>query len=210
MKVLRSTKAFTLIELLVVISIIGILAGFAIPAVSGALVRAQMAGTLSNARQLHLATFSINIENETAGLPGIWPGTPAVNNVGGTEDLNAYIAALGMNFNDLQRLLSAPKVTATVTSGAGNIATGASGTAFKFYEIGGPTVPDDGTLVFVSTQNITITPGVSTVDDTVNPYGAAGGVIFRKAGSGEALKKSIIENLQYQASIPTTQPATFF
>ena len=64
---------FTLIELLVVISIIGILASLAIPAVTGALTKGQMTGTLNNARQLHLANFNVNLEQETAGLPGAWP-----------------------------------------------------------------------------------------------------------------------------------------
>jgi len=52
---LRSQSAFTLIEMLVVISIIAVLAAFAVPALTSALTKGQMTGTLSNCRQLYLA-----------------------------------------------------------------------------------------------------------------------------------------------------------
>ena len=51
----KSTSAFTLIEMLVVISIIAVLAAFAVPALTSALTKGQMTGTLNNARQLYLA-----------------------------------------------------------------------------------------------------------------------------------------------------------
>ena len=49
---LRSQAAFTLIELLVVITILGILASFALPALQNAQVAAQQPKALSNARQI--------------------------------------------------------------------------------------------------------------------------------------------------------------
>ncbi len=48
---------FTLIELLVVIAIIAALAAFAVPALTSALTRGQMTGTLNNARQFYLAGY---------------------------------------------------------------------------------------------------------------------------------------------------------
>ena len=51
----RSQSAFTLIEMLVVISIIAVLAAFAVPALTSALTKGQMTGTMNNARQLYLA-----------------------------------------------------------------------------------------------------------------------------------------------------------
>ena len=44
----KSSSAFTLIELLVVIAIIAILAALAVPALTSALTKAQMSGTMNN------------------------------------------------------------------------------------------------------------------------------------------------------------------
>ena len=59
MKINKPSSAFTLIELLVVIAIIAILAAFAVPALTKALAKGQMTGTVNNARQLYLAQFQM-------------------------------------------------------------------------------------------------------------------------------------------------------
>ena len=46
----KPSSAFTLIELLVVIAIIAILAALAVPALTSALAKAQMNGTMNNMR----------------------------------------------------------------------------------------------------------------------------------------------------------------
>jgi prepilin-type N-terminal cleavage/methylation domain-containing protein/prepilin-type processing-associated H-X9-DG protein len=58
-----SKHAFTLVELLVVISIIGLLAGLAIPAIAGARSKANDSKCLSNLRQIGLAFLSFASDN---------------------------------------------------------------------------------------------------------------------------------------------------
>src|ERR671925_363267 len=60
-------NAFTLIELLVVIAIIAILAALAVPALTSALAKAQMTGTMNNARQLYLAQFQMANDGAATG-----------------------------------------------------------------------------------------------------------------------------------------------
>jgi prepilin-type N-terminal cleavage/methylation domain-containing protein len=64
---MRSRKAFTLIELLVVITIIGILAGLAVPAVGKALDAAKKAEAGAMVNQLRTALVQYETEY------GIWP-----------------------------------------------------------------------------------------------------------------------------------------
>src|SRR5689334_15778269 len=68
-------SAFTLIELLVVIAIIAILAALAVPALTSALNKAQMSGTMNNARQLYLAQFQMSNDGSANGdSTSAWPG----------------------------------------------------------------------------------------------------------------------------------------
>ena len=66
-KINKSSSGFTLIELLVVIAIIAILAALAVPALTSALAKAQMTGTMNNARQLYLSQFSMANDGAATG-----------------------------------------------------------------------------------------------------------------------------------------------
>ena len=63
-------KGFTLIELLVVVSVIGLLAGLALPAISGGLKKAREARCSSNLKQMGIAW--LRFANDNVGrLPSI-------------------------------------------------------------------------------------------------------------------------------------------
>src|SRR2546423_13916575 len=71
----KNQAGFTLIELLVVIAIIAPIAAFAVPALTSALTKGQMTGTMNNARQLYLAGYQMALDgaaNSDANLG--WPG----------------------------------------------------------------------------------------------------------------------------------------
>ena len=69
--------AFTLVELLVVISIIGLLAGLAVPAISGGLKSAKAGACLSNLHQIGVATMAYAADNSFKLPPG---GSDGENN----------------------------------------------------------------------------------------------------------------------------------
>ena len=66
--------AFTLVELLVVISIIGLLAGLAVPAINGGLKSAKAGACLSNLHQIGVATLAYAADN-SFNLPDAGSGT---------------------------------------------------------------------------------------------------------------------------------------
>jgi prepilin-type N-terminal cleavage/methylation domain-containing protein len=78
-----NSKSFTLVELLVTISIIGLLAGLAIPAVRTARETAAMGGCLSNLRQLSAGMLSYASDNQGR----IYCGTTTLTE-GWAHDLN--------------------------------------------------------------------------------------------------------------------------
>jgi prepilin-type N-terminal cleavage/methylation domain-containing protein/prepilin-type processing-associated H-X9-DG protein len=62
-------KGFTLVELLVVISIIGLLAGLAVPAINGALKKAKSGACMANLRQIGLGLITYASENSAGTFP---------------------------------------------------------------------------------------------------------------------------------------------
>jgi len=68
------STAFTLVELLVVISIIGLLAGLAVPAVNSGLKSAKAGACLSNLHQIGVATTAYDADNNLK-LPDAGSGT---------------------------------------------------------------------------------------------------------------------------------------
>jgi prepilin-type N-terminal cleavage/methylation domain-containing protein len=189
MKTLRQS-AFTLIEMLVVISIIAILAAFAVPALTSALTKGQMTGTMNNGRQLYLAAQQMALDGSANSDPNlVWPGnyTPIPN-------LQTYCQTLVqqdyLKAGDVQKLLSGPGASCGVTSsGTGNTQTIVlSGTsALKVYPV---TEADASNCIFAVSRNYTydtaLTPSTTAVPN--NPYGDKGFIVQRKGGDASVLR----------------------
>jgi len=70
-----NNKGFTLVELLVVIGILGILSAALFPAISTAMMKANMAAVAARGRDIYVAITSANVDREPLGLGNIWPKT---------------------------------------------------------------------------------------------------------------------------------------
>src|SRR5438094_6824860 len=133
---IRSQSAFTLIEMLVVISIIAVLAAFAVPALTSALTKGQMTGTMNNGRQMYLAAQQMALDGAANSDPNlVWPGDDTAN----LNTIDAYMNRLVTNdylkAGDVQKLLSAPGRPCTVTTdpNTGAVVIGANTSGLKIY-----------------------------------------------------------------------------
>ena len=181
-----NSRGFTLIELLVVIAIIAILAALAVPALTNALTRGQMTGTMNNARHLYLAGFQMATDGATNSDPNYsWPGNDPE-----MRTLQAYCTKLVNNdylkAGDLQKILNAPGATCQVkppaTSDSEVELTGTS--ALKVYRV---SESDASNTIFAATSNFTydtaLPPGGI-------PYGDKGFVVMRKGGDASVFRKN--------------------
>ncbi|MFA7345715.1 MAG: type II secretion system protein [Terrimicrobiaceae bacterium] len=176
---MKRSSGFTLIELLVVISIIAILASLALPAITGALVRGQMTQTLSNMKQLHLATQQMALDATTTGDTNLgWPGDTGGSWAGWATNI---VGGNYMSTNDFKKMITAPGVVPTSDN------PGTPGkSAIVVYKI---TESSEGGTVFLSSANFTNTAsGGASPIATAKPYGNKGFVIYRKAGDGTILQ----------------------
>jgi prepilin-type N-terminal cleavage/methylation domain-containing protein len=193
----KTSSAFTLIELLVVISIIAILAALAVPALTNALSKGQMTGTMNNARQLYLAGFQMATDGAANSDPNYaWPGdlassTTSSGSGGATiSTLEEYCNRLVQNdylkAGDLQKILNAPGANCTVTSSGATPPTVTLGgiSALKVYKV--KEVNASNTIFSVTSNYVYNT----ALNNTSAPYGDKGFVVMRKGGDAAVFRKN--------------------
>jgi len=185
----RLQSAFTLIEMLVVISIIAILAAFAVPALTSALTKGQMTGTMNNGRQMYLAAQQMALDGSANSDPNLaWPGDYAP-----LPNLSQYMTRLVDNdylkVGDVQKLLSGPGAAAAVTSDNATppVITVAGTSALKIYPV---TESDASNAIFAVSRNYVYNTALVAANAGVpnNPFGQKGFIVQRKGGDASVLR----------------------
>jgi len=171
---MKKTSAFTLIELLVVISIIGILASLAIPAVLGGISTAQRTAAVSNMKQMHLTCQQMSLDGTTTGDAGLgWPGSYANFTTWTTNVTPGYLSS-----NDFVKVMSVAGATLSASSFPTANTNG--------IRIVGVNEQDDGSTVLFYTRNVTPAPSGAWTTNATPLFGNRGFVVFRKGGDGAA------------------------
>jgi prepilin-type N-terminal cleavage/methylation domain-containing protein len=190
-KINKTSSAFTLIELLVVIAIIAILAALAVPALTSALTKAQLTGTMNNARQLYLAQFQMSNDGTATGdASSAWPGDLFAGGYLGAgatlvDYANILLAKGYLKGGDAIKLFNAPSAvfTANVVVGPPESLAGAAGTAaVRVYPV---TDADPSNAIFAVTHNWDY--DTALVAGTI-PYGTKGFIAIQKGGNAASFR----------------------
>ncbi len=186
-KLNKPSSAFTLIELLVVIAIIAILAALAVPALTSALAKAQMTGTMNNGRQLYLAQFSMANDGAATGdAKLVYPGDylPTLTTL--VDYVNTVVGPGYLKGGDIGKLFSAPSsnLVITVTGSNPEVVGFTSGTAaLKVHPLKDV---DPSNTIFCTTHNYIYDTAI--VAGSV-PYSTKGFIVMHKGGDGAVFKE---------------------
>jgi prepilin-type N-terminal cleavage/methylation domain-containing protein len=181
----KFSSAFTLIELLVVIAIIAILAAFAVPALTSALTKGKMTGTMNNARQLYIAQFQMSNDGAATGDSSLgWPGDLIANGTIISASLQSYISHLVntgyLRAGDVLKLISAPGAQPTGAYVAGppeDLTLG--GLAPAGLKVHPLLDADPVSTIFCTTSNFVYNTAIVT---GAVPYGENGFIVVHKGG----------------------------
>jgi prepilin-type N-terminal cleavage/methylation domain-containing protein len=193
-KLNKPSSAFTLIELLVVMAIIAILAALAVPALTSALKKAQMTGTMNNGRQLYLAAFSMANDGAATGDSSLaWPGDLIASGQLAANSLEAYCNTFllqkgYLKGGDFLKLLNAPgcSFVAAVAPGPPDTITFSSGTAaLKVYPV---TDAAPSSAIFAVSNNYDYDTALAASVSQI-PYGTNGFIAVQKGGSAATFKE---------------------
>jgi hypothetical protein len=169
------TAAFTVIELLVLLAILAVLVLMAIPITTPREPVGKMTGALSHARQLHMVTQQMSLDNFNAGTGIQW----TTQKTGGKDvpvSLAEYFNALTNNGAYLTEK-ELRKLLAVDGKGPGSlVAPDAENIAFRLFTVSEKSPDDQPFIVTANWENGTLTGE--------KPFGKKGFVIFTKGGAG--------------------------
>jgi type II secretory pathway pseudopilin PulG len=174
--------------LLVVIAIIAILAALAVPALTSALGKAQMNGTMNNMRQLYLAQFQMANDGAATGATNLaWPGElPVADRADLQSYLNAILRAGYLKGADVAKLISAPganpAVAVTIATPETVALGGPNSASLKIY---GCIDQDPSHTIFAASHNYVYDTGLLTPSV---PYGNKGFIVMHKGGDGAVFR----------------------
>lgn len=198
-QLLRKFKAnsFTLVELLVVITIIGMIAGLATPAIQGGLDSAKQKADVANGRQLYMVLTMEADDNN-----GTYRRSLEMTNTNMTTALDVFKGL----YND--RAVTAFKVFSgnNVKTYTGNDATGLTGDNIAWAYGNGLDRSDDGNLPILITKKNGAQFGTAdiTCDKVNSPWRDKGVAIIKLGGDGFFLKA---KNGQVKGALSTNTPA---
>jgi len=188
LKINKPSSAFTLIELLVVIAIIAILAALAVPALTSALAKAQMSGTMNNARQMYIAQFQMSNDGAATGdSTSGWPADIAPANF--LAYVNVLVGKGYLKGADILKLCSAPgaSLTGTVTPATSTTPEALSAlggtSSLKFYLVSDA---NPASTIFGVSHNYIYNTALNSAG---TPYGTKGFIAVRKGGDAVVLKE---------------------
>jgi prepilin-type N-terminal cleavage/methylation domain-containing protein len=189
-KIIRGLKklkanSFTLVELLVVISIIGLLAGLAVPAIQGGLDKAKQGVDVSNARQLGIIFFSE--ANDNNGIYRVNGDLTNTNAAGTFLEIVQGMCSNGVLTS--AKILSGQGVTPATSTNSLNAAN------IAFAYVPNLTTSDDGQIPLILSKagtggSMSLANSNIALDDKY-PWKKKGLVVYRVGNSAEFIKAGV-------------------